>query len=142
MPSSRTLANLTEAWPEEPANFELQSFAAMLVDARPALSGPALDRIEAQLSQELDRQTRPVKADPGRWRLIVGGILPVGRMITPCAAACLLIVAGVWMTRSTSQRPAAPSHPGGTLITNEPGQWQPPEPEDAAHLPRPAPTGG
>ena len=56
MPSTRTIRNLTEAWPENPANFELQAFAAALADDRPVLSPPAFDRIEVQIAQELDRR--------------------------------------------------------------------------------------
>jgi len=141
MASARTISSLTEAWPDDAANFELQAFAAKLADGRPELSPPALDRIEAELSCELDRHTESAQPAPRRSMRIVGALGSAARMAWPyAAAACVLVAAGVWM--NDRQSPPAPvPTPGGSLITDQPAQWQPAAPEDPAVLPRPSPTG-
>ncbi|QOV88335.1 hypothetical protein [Humisphaera borealis] len=147
MPSTKTISALTEAWPQDPANFELQSFAATLIDERPALGAPALDRIGAQLSEELDRQTRPTNVIPSRPMRIAGrisgGMAPVGRMLAPyAAAACVLVAAGIWYANRSTIPTSVPANPNGSLITNQPKNWQPAEPEDVPVQPKPAPKGG
>ena len=142
MPSTQTISTLTEAWPEDPGNFELQAFAATLVDERPAIGAPALDRIGSQLSRELDRRTQPADAMPSRWMRFAGAVVPTGRMLAPyAAAACVLIAAGVWFNSRTTTPTPAPANPNGSLITNQPKDWQPAEPEDAPRQPKPAAKG-
>lgn len=140
MPSQKALSNLIEAWPDDPANFELQAFAASLADERPVLGAPALDRIEARLNDEIRRHA-PLTPGPSRWRHLTGLVLPAIRGVAPyAAAACLILAAAIWMTKPHPAGPAPKSD--GTLITNQPPQWQPAEPEDAAAQPKPSPTGG
>src|SRR3954468_12431398 len=58
MLTTRELDRLTERWPDEAANFDLEVFAAGFRSDRPELSAPALDRVHDHVRRELDRQER------------------------------------------------------------------------------------
>jgi hypothetical protein len=98
MATARTIARLTEDWPEEAGNFELQAFAAAVHDGRAELSAPALDRIEAALERELDQRTVRPEQPPTRWQMARRSLGVSLRMFAPYAvAASLLIGGGLWV---------------------------------------------
>jgi hypothetical protein len=142
MATARTIDRLTEDWPDEAGNFELQAFAASLHDERAELSAPALGRIESLLSRELDRRTDRPEQPPSRWQIARRSLGTFSRFIAPyAAAACLLIGGGVWIHQQmTGPRAGTPEQ---VPVEHRPKDLQPRTPDDSAALPRPAaPQGG
>ena len=117
MATARTIARLTENWPEEAGNFELQAFAAAVRDGRAELSAPALDRIELALERELDRRTVRPAQPPTRWQIARRSIGVSLRMFAPYAvAASLLIGGGLWVHQQIVSPRAGPGTPSALPV--------------------------
>jgi hypothetical protein len=85
-------ADLTDAWPDDPANDDLARTAADLFAASPALPQIALDRIQVQMRAEMIRLDR----------------LRLFRKLIFVTLATLALAAGVWLAVNRSRR-AAPT---------------------------------
>jgi hypothetical protein len=133
MPTTRELDRLTEGWPDDEANFELQRFAGTFRAERPELSAPALDRIKQALRHELDqadtRATWPTPRQPRLARFSRVGVAGAKRIATSprtlhivplAAAASVLLGIGVWL----GYRPGQDTQPHG-VSTSQP---KPPAP--------------
>lgn len=144
MASARTIANLTEAWPEDDAeNFELQAFAAAVRDGRPELSAPALDRIEATLAAELNRQTALPERKPSRWQQVRTTGWSIARLAVPyAAAASVMIVGGVWAIQQWSPSSGGVSAPAGVPVDSVPvrNERRPDDRPNEPHAPTPDPA--
>jgi hypothetical protein len=66
---SKTAADLTQEWPEDPANDDLARLSQELLANRPELSQLALDRIQIRMRREMNRPWWQ-----RRWRTVIGAL--------------------------------------------------------------------
>ena len=92
-----TLPDLTEHWPDDPANEELSRLGRELFVNRPELLPDALERVRATMRREMDR--------PRRWRTVLA-----------LAIACLAIALGVIAWQATR----GPRHVGVPTTSTQP----------------------
>ncbi len=120
MPATRTIHHLTEGWPDEPENYDLQAFVAAARDERAELSAPALDRVESLLAPALDRRTVRPEQPPSRWRIVGRSAGVLARMAAPyAAAACVLVACGVWVQNRVATSPVPVVPRNGAVDVNE-----------------------
>lgn len=107
--------SLTEDWPDDEANFELEAFAHRLRGGRPELSPPALDRIAAKIQDEIDRQMPRDPSQTLRARF-AARVVSTERSLRPrlmriaplAAAACVLVGVGIWLLTGSAQQGGTP----------------------------------
>src|SRR4051794_29432807 len=130
MLTTRQLDRLTEEWPEDEANLDLAMFAGTFRADRPEMSPPAMERIEAALTRELDRSAAPRVSPMSIARRLSSPVIRVVhlareahpyliRVIPLPTAAAVVLGIGLWM----SHRPGgaeAPSGPDRKLIKAPP----------------------
>jgi hypothetical protein len=143
MATARTIDRLTEDWPEEAGNFELQAFAASVHDGRAELSAPALDRIESTLRRELDRRTARPEQPRSRWQIARRSVGSSLRIFAPYAvAASVLVGATLWIHQRISQPASGPGTPVQMPVEDRRQQLQPNTVDGSVRPPPPAPPQG